>query len=213
MAKLCSETGVKLRDGSLVSFLQGMLDKEKSGMKQENRPFVSQENRPPVSLPVFHWTGGFIKMHIVLVNPEIPQNTGNIARTCALTATELHLIRPLGFSLEDRYLKRAGLDYWDKVKVQVWDSLEEMLAVYPTANVYLATTKAAKSYHEINYLPEDILIFGSETRGLAPEILKQFPDRQIKIPMLDIGRSLNLSNSAGIILYEALRQQNFLHLK
>ena len=152
-------------------------------------------------------------MHIVLVNPEIPQNTGNIARTCALTATELHLIKPLGFSLEDRYLKRAGLDYWDKVKVQVWDSLEEMLASFPAANIYLATTKAAKSYHEIDYSPEDILIFGSETRGLAPEILEQFPDRQIRIPMLDIGRSLNLSNSAGIILYEALRQQNFFHLK
>ena len=148
-------------------------------------------------------------MHIVLVNPEIPQNTGNIARTCALTATDLHLIKPLGFSLQDKYLKRAGLDYWDKVKVQLWDSLEEMLQEYPGANIYFATTKAQKNYHEIDYSHSDILVFGCETRGLSSEILEKHPGQQIRIPMLDIGRSLNLGNSAGIILYEALRQLKF----
>jgi len=152
-------------------------------------------------------------LEIVLVNPEIPQNTGNIARTCALTKTGLHLIKPLGFSLADRYLKRAGLDYWDQVAVTVWESLEEMLAAYPGQRVFLATTKAVCSYHQISYSPDDILVFGPETSGLPGEILEKFPESQIRIPMLDIGRSLNLSNSVGIILYEALRQQNFPGLK
>ncbi|HNX28085.1 MAG TPA: tRNA (cytidine(34)-2'-O)-methyltransferase [Syntrophomonadaceae bacterium] len=152
-------------------------------------------------------------MEIVLVNPEIPQNTGNIARTCALTRTGLHLIKPLGFSLSDRYLKRAGLDYWDQVQVQVWESLQEMLAAYPGREIYLATTRAAHSYNEIQYTQDDIIIFGCETSGLPREIMEMYPQRRIRIPMLDIGRSLNLSNSAGIILYEALRQLNFPGLK
>ena len=152
-------------------------------------------------------------MHIVLVEPEIPQNTGNIARTCALTGTTLHLIRPLGFSVEDRYLKRAGLDYWDKVEVKVWESFAEMASAYVGYRFYLATTHASHCYHEHQYKPDDIFVFGCETKGLAAEILAAYPDTQIRIPMVDIGRSLNLANSAAIILYEALRQNNYPDLK
>lgn len=152
-------------------------------------------------------------MHIVMVEPEIPQNTGNIARTCALTRTTLHLVKPLGFSIEDRYLKRAGLDYWDKVEVNVWDSFWDIIKNYPGSNIYLATTKAEKSYHKVQYKEDDMLVFGCETRGLPGEILDAFKQNQIRIPMLDIGRSLNLSNSAAIILYEALRQQDFSGLR
>lgn len=148
-------------------------------------------------------------MHIVLVNPEIPQNTGNIARTCALTRSTLHLVRPLGFSIEDRYLKRAGLDYWDKVEVKLWDSFRELEEHYRNARMYLATTKADRSYDEVDYHLDDMLVFGCETRGLPAEILKRYPAQQIRIPMLNIGRSLNLSNSAAIILYEGLRQNKF----
>lgn len=152
-------------------------------------------------------------MHIVLVNPEIPQNTGNIARTCALTQSVLHLVKPLGFSIEDRYLKRAGLDYWDKVEVKVWDSFGEVVEHYGNSNIYLATTKAQTSYGEVDYRLDDMVVFGCETRGLPQEILESYPQQQIRIPMLDIGRSLNLSNSVAIILYEVLRQHKFPNLK
>jgi len=152
-------------------------------------------------------------MHIVLVNPEIPQNTGNIARTCALTQSTLHLVKPLGFSIEDRYLKRAGLDYWDKVEVKLYDSFQQVVEAYHDSNIYLATTKARRSYNEVLYKPDDMLVFGCETKGLPWEILQRYPEQLIRIPMLDIGRSLNLSNSVAIILYEALRQNNFLNLK
>lgn len=149
-------------------------------------------------------------MHIVLVNPEIPQNTGNIARTCALTRSTLHLVKPLGFSIEDRYLKRAGLDYWDKVEVKLWDSFQELEQHYRDARMYLATTKADHSYYEVEYHPDDMLVFGCETRGLPAEIRGRYPEQQqIRIPMLNIGRSLNLSNSVAIILYEGLRQNRF----
>ncbi|MBO8158140.1 tRNA (cytidine(34)-2'-O)-methyltransferase [Thermosyntropha sp.] len=148
-------------------------------------------------------------MHIVLVNPEIPQNTGNIARTCALTETVLHLVKPLGFSLEDRYLKRAGLDYWDKVKVNIWESFDEVEKCLKGHNIYLATTKASKAYHQVRYRKDDVLVFGCETKGLPDEILGRYPENKIRIPMKNIGRSLNLSNSAAIILYEALRQLDF----
>ncbi|MGI5911670.1 MAG: tRNA (cytidine(34)-2'-O)-methyltransferase [Syntrophomonadaceae bacterium] len=150
-------------------------------------------------------------MHIVLVNPEIPQNTGNIARTCALTRSTLHLVKPLGFSIENRYLKRAGLDYWDKVEVKLYDSFQELEQCYPDSKIYLATTKAEISYHKVVYDLDDMLVFGCETRGLTPEILNRH--QKIRIPMLDIGRSLNLSNSVAIILYEALRQNNFSGLR
>lgn len=148
-------------------------------------------------------------MEILLVEPEIPQNTGNIARTCALTRSRLNLVKPLGFSIEDRYLKRAGLDYWEYVDVKVWDSFNDFLAAHPDQRLWLATTKASKSYETVKYQMDDILVFGRETRGLPEKILEQFPEQQIRIPMLDIGRSLNLSNSAAILLFEALRQNDF----
>ncbi len=148
-------------------------------------------------------------MHIVLLEPEIPQNAGNIARTCALTRTTLHLIKPLGFSLEDRYLKRAGLDYWDKVDIRIWDNFRQFRQNFPDNRIYLATTKAKQSYDQPVYQGNDMVVFGCESRGLPDTILALYPEKQIRIPMLDIGRSLNLGNSAAVIIYEALRQQQF----
>lgn len=152
-------------------------------------------------------------MHIVLVEPEIPQNTGNIARTCALTGSDLHLVKPLGFSVEDRYLKRAGLDYWDKVEVRIWDNFAQVADHFKGKTLYLATTKAKKHYAQVSFQQADVIVFGKETRGLPDEILKAFPENCIRIPMIDIGRSLNLSNSVAIILYEALRQGGYEGLK
>jgi tRNA (cytidine/uridine-2'-O-)-methyltransferase len=148
-------------------------------------------------------------MHIVLVEPEIPQNTGNIARTCALTGTTLHLVKPLGFSLADRYLKRAGLDYWNQVKVLVWDTFDDIKAAFKGANFYLATTKASRLYTEVSYLPQDFIVLGCETRGLPAAMLQEHQENTIRVPMRDLGRSLNLANTAAILLYEALRQQGF----
>lgn len=148
-------------------------------------------------------------MHIVLVEPEIPQNTGNIARTCVLTGTTLHLVGPLGFSLEDRYLKRAGLDYWDKLKMHRWNSLPELLEAYPDNSMYLASTHATTWFNTVQYTINDMLVFGSESRGLGPEILSRYPDCLIRVPMKDYGRSLNLSNSAAVVLFEALRQMDY----
>ena len=148
-------------------------------------------------------------LHIVLVEPEIPQNTGNIARTCALTKSTLHLVKPLGFSISDRYLKRAGLDYWDKVELRVWEDFAEAAACFKRQRIYLATTQAKVYYHQICYRPDDVLVFGKETQGLPPHLLREYSSSLLRIPMLDIGRSLNLSNSVAIILYEALRQQDY----
>lgn len=147
--------------------------------------------------------------HIVLVEPEIPANTGNISRTCAGTGTHLHLVRPLGFSIEDRDLKRAGLDYWPHVKLHVHNSFEEVLAEYGGGRMFFATKKGSRSYAEFEYQDEDLFVFGKETAGLPDSILSRFPDQRIRIPMNEKIRSLNLSNSAAIILYEALRQANF----
>lgn len=152
-------------------------------------------------------------MEIVLVSPEIPQNTGNIARTCALTGSQLHLIKPLGFSLADRYMKRAGLDYWEHVKLNVWDSFEEFTAANAHLNLYLASTKASRSYDQVDYQSDDAFVFGCETRGLSQAILERYPQQLIRIPMINMGRSLNLSNSVAIILYEALRQNDFQGLR
>ncbi len=148
-------------------------------------------------------------MHIVLYAPEIPQNTGNIARTCAATGSVLHLIKPLGFELSDKYLKRAGLDYWKLMELHVHEDFEELMRMYEGARFHFATTKAPRSYHEVQYGEGDFLVFGCETRGLPESLLSRVYDRCIRIPMRAEARSLNLSNSVAIVLYEALRQQQF----
>lgn len=146
-------------------------------------------------------------MHVVLVEPEIPQNTGNIARLCALTESPLHLIGKLGFSTSDYYLRRAGLDYWESVTVSYHDSLEELKQTAHTGRFYYVSTKATRLYTDIRYGWNDYLVFGSETRGLPSELVCGNPDSSIKIPMWGTKpRSLNLSNAAAIVLYEALRQ-------
>lgn len=150
-----------------------------------------------------------MQFNIVLVEPEIPQNTGNIARTCAATGTRLHLVRPLGFSVDDRYLKRAGLDYWEDVKVQYYDSFEELREKYADKKFYYATTKAVNTYADVEYPDDCFFVFGKETAGLPEELLKKNKEWCIRIPMKETIRSLNLSNSAAIVLYEAIRQQGF----
>lgn len=152
-------------------------------------------------------------MHIVLIEPEIPQNAGNIARTCAATNTVLHLIRPLGFSVEDKYLKRAGLDYWNLLDIHYYDSFDEIVQKYPKGQFFFATTKAKHTYIDVQYPEDAFIVFGKESAGIPEEILKLHPDTCIRIPMVDEARSLNLSNSVGIILYEALRQNDFSKLK
>lgn len=148
-------------------------------------------------------------MNIVLHEPEIPQNTGNIARTCACTGSVLHLIEPLGFSLEEKYLKRAGLDYWDALDLRIYKNFDEFLEKNPGARIYMATTKAPHKYTDVEFASDDYIMFGKETAGIPEEILKEHPDTCIRIPMNPEFRSLNLSNSVAIILYEALRQQDF----
>lgn len=148
-------------------------------------------------------------MNIVLLNPEIPYNTGNIGRTSVLTNTKLHLIKPLGFSLDEKQLKRAGLDYWHLVDLVVWESYEEFIQANPNARIFYATTKTNQKYSDIEFKDDDFVMFGPESRGIPEEILDANKETCITIPMLDMGRSLNLSNSAAIILYEALRQNNF----
>ena len=148
-------------------------------------------------------------MNIVLLNPEIPYNTGNIGRSCVLTNTALHLIKPMGFSLDEKQLKRAGLDYWNSVDLHIWDSLEELTKANPDSNFYFATTKTNKSYSDVNYKKDDFIVFGPESRGVPEEILEANKENCITIPMIKMGRSLNLSNSAAIILYESLRQTGF----
>lgn len=148
-------------------------------------------------------------MNIVLLNPEIPYNTGNIARTCVLTGTNLHLIKPLGFSLDEKQIKRAGLDYWKDVRLTVWESLKELMESNKESAFYFATTKTKQKYTEPAYNENDFIVFGPESRGVPEITLEQNKDNCITIPMLPKGRSLNLSNSAAIILYEALRQNEF----
>jgi tRNA (cytidine/uridine-2'-O-)-methyltransferase len=146
-------------------------------------------------------------LNVVLVNPEIPPNTGNIGRLCCAVGAILHLIRPLGFRLDDRYLKRAGLDYWPKLNVTVWNDLEEYLASVADERIVLTSSKRGEMYHRVNYRPEDHILFGPETTGLAVELFERFPSRIARIPIdLTKVRSLNLSTSAGIVVYEALRQ-------
>jgi len=152
-------------------------------------------------------------MHLVLVEPEIPANTGNVARTCAVTGAHLHLVKPLGFSVDDKQLKRAGLDYWHQLSILYHDNFYDVLNNYPDHQFYYATTRGSRFFTEVNYGPDDFLVFGRETAGLPKEIINSFNDSCIRIPMLNESRSLNLSNSVAIVLYEALRQNNFAGMK
>jgi tRNA (cytidine/uridine-2'-O-)-methyltransferase len=152
-------------------------------------------------------------MHLVLVEPEIPANTGNVARTCAVTGAELHLVKPLGFSVDDKHLKRAGLDYWHLLTIHYHDNFEEVLSAYPGYRFHFATTKARRRYTDIKFGLDDFLVFGKETAGLPDQLLERFPDQCIRIPMINDARSLNLSNSVAVILYEAFRQNRFCGLK
>ncbi len=145
--------------------------------------------------------------HIVLVEPEIPPNTGNIARLCGATGTVLHLVGKLGFSIDDKHLKRAGLDYWEAVDVRRWESLDELQGAFPDGRFWYTSKKASKSHVEAGFEPGDFIVFGKETKGLPEELLDAHPDESIRIPIFSpVVRSLNLSTAAGIVLYEALRQ-------
>lgn len=152
-------------------------------------------------------------MNIVLHEPEIPANTGNIGRTCAATGTSLHLIKPLGFSLDEKALRRAGLDYWSKLDVHVYENFQEFLEKNPGARIYMATTKAHKTYDQAAYDPDCFLMFGKESAGIPEEILVDYEETCVRIPMNENIRSLNLSNSVAIVLYEALRQNQFSHMQ
>lgn len=151
-------------------------------------------------------------MNIVLHQPEIPQNTGNIGRTCAATGTSLHLIRPLGFIISDKALKRAGMDYWYDLDVHLYDSFNDFIAKNSGARIYMATTKALNTYTDVRYGKDDFIMFGSEGSGIPEDILINYRQNCIRIPMLEKYRSLNLSNSVAVVLYEALRQNGFADL-
>ena len=151
-------------------------------------------------------------MHIVLHEPEIPANTGNIGRTCVATGTDLHLIEPLGFSLSEKQLKRAGMDYWSQLSVTRYLHFEDFCQKHPGAKIWYATTKAQKVYSEAAFGPDDFIMFGKESAGIPEEILVDHEEDCIRIPMLADTRSLNLSNAVAIVLYEALRQNDFLQL-
>ena len=158
-----------------------------------------------------------MKLHIVLVEPEIPQNTGNIARTCAAIGAKLHLVHPLGFDISEKSVKRAGLDYWDKLEIEEHESLEKFLEKYTTTknNMYLVSTKATHVYSDVDYSSQEeiFLLFGKETKGLPENLLKDNLDKTIRIPMGYAIRSLNLSNSVAIVAYEVMKQYNFEGLK
>lgn len=148
-------------------------------------------------------------MHIVLLEPEIPQNAGNIARTCAVTNSVLHLIKPLGFSVEDKYLKRAGLDYWNLLDIRYYENFQDFLDKNQGIRLWMATTKAKHVYSNVEYTENDYIMFGRESAGIPEEILMSHEATTIRIPMMEAARSLNLSNSVAIVLYEACRQLGF----
>ena len=158
-----------------------------------------------------------MKINVVMVEPEIPQNTGNIARTCAAIGAKLHLVHPLGFRISEKAVKRAGLDYWDKVEIEEHNSFDEFLKKYKPEenNMFFATTKGKHVYSEPNYskMEEVFLLFGKETKGLPEDILQKYIDKTIRIPMRNNLRSLNLSNSVAIVVYEVLRQKEFKNLE
>lgn len=153
------------------------------------------------------------KLNIILFEPEIPSNTGNIGRTCVATGTRLHLIEPLGFRLNEKAIQRAGMDYWNDLDVTTYLNYEDFLAKNPGAKIYMATTKARQTYAEVQYEEDCYIMFGKESAGIPEEILVQHPDTAIRIPMNENIRSLNLANSVAIVLYEALRQHNFEHMQ
>jgi len=162
---------------------------------------------PPAS--IYGGDAVALLINIVLYQPEIPHNTGNIARTCAATGAMLHLIYPLGFTLDEKHLKRAGLDYWDEVNIREHSSWAAFQEAYPDAGCYYLSTKGRRRYTEVKYQPGDFLVFGPETRGLPADILEPAGARVLRIPMRAGLRSLNLANSVAIVLYEALRQLDF----
>ena len=149
------------------------------------------------------------KLNIVLFEPEIPANTGNIGRTCVATGTRLHLIEPLGFSVSEKALKRAGMDYWPHLDVTTYLDFDDFLAKNPGAKIYMATTKARQVYTDVHYEPDCYIMFGKESAGIPEEILLENQERAVRIPMIGDIRSLNLANSVSIVLYEALRQNRF----
>lgn len=153
------------------------------------------------------------KLNIVLYEPEIPANTGNIGRTCVATGTRLHLIEPLGFHLDEKSIKRAGMDYWSELDVTTYVNWDDFCEKNPGAKIYMATTKGRHVYTEVSYEPDCYIMFGKESAGIPEEILKANPDTCVRIPMIGETRSLNLSNSVAIVLYEALRQNQFDHMK
>jgi len=155
-----------------------------------------------------------MSLNIVLFEPEIPQNTGNIARTCAATGSNLHLIKPLGFSVQDKYLKRAGLDYWNLVNITYYENFEDFIVQVKNKDVFISTTKESRFYTDVKYTDDCYIIFGKETAGLPDHIHQEFINNRIKIPMIDNvhARSLNLANSVNIVMYEALRQLGFPNL-
>jgi len=150
-----------------------------------------------------------LSLNIVLVEPEIPQNTGNIARTCAATGSRLHLVKPLGFSVDDKHLKRAGLDYWGLVDIYYYDSFAELKSRYSDGLFFYSTTKAKKKYTEVIYKENCFIVFGKETAGLPKLLLEENKEFCIRVPMINDARSLNLANSVAIVAYEALRQMGF----
>ena len=152
-------------------------------------------------------------LNIVLFEPEIPANTGNIGRTCVATNTRLHLIEPLGFRLDEKSLRRAGMDYWKDLDVTTYLDFDDFLEKNPNAKIYMATTKAPNVYTDVAYEPDCYIMFGKESAGIPEEILKANPEFCVRIPMVGETRSLNLSNSVAIVLYEALRQNEFSHMK
>lgn len=152
-------------------------------------------------------------LNIVLHEPEMPANTGNIGRTCVAAGARLHLIEPLGFQINEKQVKRAGLDYWDKLDVTVYDDFNDFLAKNPGAKIYMATTKSKQKYTDVKYEKDAYIMFGKESAGIPEEILLDYKETAIRIPMFPEIRSLNLSNSVAIVLYEALRQQNFPELE
>ena len=151
--------------------------------------------------------------NVVLVEPEIPQNTGNIARTCAVTNTKLHIVKPMGFEITDAKLKRAGLDYWHFLGVKYYENIDEFFEINKGGRFFFSTTKAVNNYCDVQFCDNDFILFGKETKGLDEALLKANKEHCIRIPMINEARSLNLSNSVAIVLYEALRQQNFEGLK